>query len=56
MIIYNPALPATEEKLPRPSFMQPDKQYVIAVGRLVAQKGFDWLLQSWQQVEKNFPP
>ena len=55
VVVYNPALPITWENLPRPYFMQLDKQYVIAVGRLVKQKGFDLLLKSWQKVEKNFP-
>ena len=55
VVIYNPALPAHAESLPRPEFMQPGKQYVIAVGRLVKQKGFDRLLQAWRRVCHQFP-
>lgn len=55
VVIYNPALPASTEVLPRPSFMQPDKQYVIGIGRLVKQKGFDRLLEAWRRVCDDFP-
>ncbi len=54
-IIYNPALAAEQTPLPRPSCMQADKNYVIAVGRLVAQKGFERLIESWHQISHNFP-
>lgn len=55
VVIYNPALPCSHEKLPRPAFMQTDKKYVIAVGRLVAQKGFERLLRAWYTITSNFP-
>lgn len=55
VVIYNPALPCSHEKLPRPAFMQTDKKYVIAVGRLVAQKGFDRLLNAWHIICRQFP-
>ena len=54
-VIYNPALPADPTPVPRPSFMQPEKKYVIAVGRLVRQKGFDFLLEAWRRVSEEFP-
>lgn len=54
-VIYNPALPLKQWFLPRPEFM-PDKfRYVVAVGRLVRQKGFDRLLEAWRRVCDNFP-
>ena len=48
-IVYNPALVPAEKDPPRPSFMQAGKKYVLAVGRLTSQKGFDRLLSAWQQ-------
>ncbi len=55
VVIYNPALAATNEPLPCPDFMRSDTRYVIAVGRLVKQKGFDRLLQAWRRVCSEFP-
>ncbi len=54
-VIYNPALPLEKGFWPRPAFMQADKNYVIAVGRLVKQKGFDRLLEAWRRVCEDFP-
>ena len=54
-IVYNPALAPAEGFFPRPSFMQADKKYVVAVGRLVKQKGFDRLLQAWRRICDDFP-
>ncbi len=48
-VVYNPALAPAEKTYPRPAFMQAGKNYVLAVGRLTAQKGFDRLLCAWQQ-------
>ena len=55
VVIYNPALPLEEGSCPRPAFMQENKKYVIAVGRLVKQKGFDRLLEAWRRVCEDFP-
>ena len=55
IVIYNPALPFDDAPLPRPAFMQADKKYVIAVGRLVPQKGFERLLDAWHQICRTFP-
>ena len=55
VVIYNPALPAAAEIAARPAFMQAGKSYVVSVGRLVKQKGFDRLLTAWQQICGNFP-
>ena len=55
VVIYNPALPAAQEKMPRPGFMRANTPYVIAVGRLVKQKGFDRLLAAWQRASAQFP-
>lgn len=54
-VIYNPALPAPEQGLPRPEFLEAGKKYVLAVGRLVQQKGFDLLLEAWRRVCDDFP-
>ncbi|MBR4591899.1 MAG: glycosyltransferase, partial [Elusimicrobiaceae bacterium] len=55
VVIYNPALPCPQTNAPRPSFFQPDKKYVLAVGRLVQQKGFDRLLQAWSHIGPQHP-
>ncbi len=49
-MIYNPALPPSEEKYARPEFLKPNVSYVLAVGRLATQKGFDRLLTAWSQL------
>lgn len=54
-VIYNPALPMPKDPLPRPDFMRKDTSYIIAVGRLVSQKGFDRLLKAWRRVCADFP-
>ena len=54
-VIYNPALPVAGQDSPRPEFLQPDLHYVLAVGRLVKQKGFDFLLEAWRRVCDDFP-
>ena len=48
-VVYNPALVPPPQEYVRPAFMQAGKKYVIAVGRLVEQKGFDRLLRIWQK-------
>ncbi len=54
-VIYNPALPLKQWFWPRPEFMPDKYQYVVAVGRLVSQKGFDRLLEAWRRVCDDFP-
>ncbi len=54
-VVYNPALPAENKNLPRPEFLEAGKKYVLAVGRLVQQKGFDMLLEAWRRVCDDFP-
>lgn len=54
-VIYNPALSFKDDSLPRPAFMLDTYKYVVAVGRLVRQKGFDRLLQAWRRVCEDYP-
>ncbi len=49
-VVYNPALSCTGQKGNTPSFMMPNKKYIVAIGRLVKQKGFDRLLEAWRRV------
>ena len=49
-VVYNPALPCLVKPGPAPAFMLPEKKYVLAVGRLVKQKGFDRLLNAWRRI------
>lgn len=50
VVVYNPALACTGKEAQRPSFMAEDTKYVIAVGRLTKQKGFDRLLEAWRRI------
>lgn len=54
-VIYNPALPAESGVFERPDFMIDGKKTIIAVGRLVKQKGFDRLLEAWRRICDDFP-
>lgn len=49
-VIYNPALVAPSKRMKRPDYLRPNVRFVLAVGRLTAQKGFDRLLQAWSRL------
>lgn len=46
-VVYNPALVPPQISAARPEFLKPGVNYVLAVGRLNPQKGFDRLLAAW---------
>lgn len=54
-VIYNPAVPAPKGFFTRPAFLEEGKKHVVAVGRLVKQKGFDRLLEAWRRICEEFP-
>ncbi|WP_424245982.1 glycosyltransferase involved in cell wall biosynthesis [Elusimicrobium posterum] len=53
-IIYNPAVKPPLEKDEKPAFFGPQRN-IVAIGRLVEQKGFDMLIRAWAQIEDKFP-
>ncbi|WP_428075306.1 glycosyltransferase family 4 protein [Candidatus Avelusimicrobium luingense] len=52
-VVYNPALVPSKTEYARPAFMKPGCNYVLAVGRLTSQKGFDRLLPAWKTARKD---
>lgn len=55
-VIYNPALPlVNQQEDNKADALTADKKWVISVGRLEIQKGFDRLLTIWASVKGKFP-
>lgn len=56
-VIYNPFLPAPDmtRQLQVPIGVDPNKKWLISMGRLTHQKGFDLLLSAFQQVAPQHP-
>lgn len=52
-VVYNPALVPPQTEYARPAFMKPGFNYVLAVGRLTSQKGFDRLLPAWKTTRQD---
>ena len=56
-VIHNPVLPVQEELEANPpvSGMDAEKKWVVAMGRLNQQKGFDLLLSAYEKVAGKYP-
>ena len=54
-VVYNPALACSGPEGEAPVWMRRGKKYVLAVGRLARQKGFDRLLEAWRRICDTFP-
>ena len=55
-VIYNPILiPENNEKDILPSTVDPNKNWLVSMGRLTKQKGYDLLLKAFQPVAKKHP-
>jgi glycosyltransferase involved in cell wall biosynthesis len=48
-------LPEHEPKISPSSFHQPERQLLLAVGRLHNQKGFDWLIEAFSNLTHKHP-
>jgi GalNAc-alpha-(1->4)-GalNAc-alpha-(1->3)-diNAcBac-PP-undecaprenol alpha-1,4-N-acetyl-D-galactosaminyltransferase len=56
-VIYNPFIPIPDitSKFRLPSGVDPNKKWIISMGRLSYQKGFDLLLTSFQAIADKYP-
>ncbi|MEA5571825.1 glycosyltransferase family 4 protein [Calothrix sp. UHCC 0171] len=56
-VIYNPFIPIPYlvENLQLPSGVNPDKKWIVSMGRLNVQKGFDILLNAFQKIAVQYP-
>lgn len=55
-VIYNPIIiQENQANEPLPSAVDPNKNWIVSMGRLTKQKGFDLLLQAFQKIANQHP-
>ncbi|MGB5712291.1 MAG: glycosyltransferase, partial [Waterburya sp.] len=55
-VIYNPIVIKDDGRIDKlPTEVDPDKNWLVSMGRLTSQKGFDLLLQAFHKIASKYP-